>query len=119
MRFGRLIAELIHHQIQKIPEHQINNRPRSSHRGTHSDAHKAGLGNWRIDDTAGAELFNQAGQHLERCARLGDVLAENKDRRIAPHFFGDSFIYSLGKRYFAHILCPKRRWMRTHACPLH
>ena len=78
MRLGCLIAELIHHQIKEISEHQVDDRPAAGHGRAHGDAHEAGFGDRRVDDAVGAEFLDQTGQNLERRARLGDILADDE-----------------------------------------
>ncbi len=50
----------------------------------------------------GAELLDEAGQHLERRARLGDVLAHQEHGLVAPHLFGDGLVDGLGQGDLAH-----------------
>ena len=74
----------------------------AGHRGADGDAHETGLGDRRVDDPAGSELLDQARQDLERRARLGDVLADHEDGRVAPHLLGDRLVDRLGQRDLTH-----------------
>ena len=57
----------------------------------------AGFGDRRIDHALCAEFFDQARKHFERRARLGDIFADDENRRIAAHLFGQGFVDRLGE----------------------
>ena len=97
-----LVDHLIHGQRNKIAEHDVDHRPHAGHRRADADTGNAGFRNRRVDDALGAELFHQPGQNFERRARLGDIFADDKHRRIAPHFFGQRFVDRLAKGDLAH-----------------
>ncbi len=48
-----------------------------------------------------AELLHQPGQHLERRAGLGHVLADDEDAGVAAHLLGERFADRFGERQFA------------------
>ena len=68
------------------------------HRGADAEAGEPGFGDRRVDDAVLAELVDEARQHLERRARLGDVLAHQDDARIAPHLLGDRLLDRVAER---------------------
>ena len=82
----------------KIAEHDVDDRTHAGHRRADADAGDAGFRDRRIDHPLGAEFFHQPGQHFERRARFGDIFADDKDRRIAAHFFGQRFVDRLAQR---------------------
>ena len=49
----------------------------------------------------GSELFHEAGEHLERRAGLGDVLADHEDGRVAPELFAECLVHRLANRQLA------------------
>ena len=93
----RLVDHLIHRQRDEIAEHDVDDRPHASHRRADADAGDARLGNRRVDDALGAEFFHQPRENFERRAGFGDIFADDKNRRIAAHFFGERFVDRLGE----------------------
>ncbi len=87
MNLRGLIDQLIHHQSQEIPEHDVDDRPQTRHRGSDANAGESSLGDWGIDDTLLSELLHEARQHLERGSRFGNVFPENTHPWIAAHLF--------------------------------
>ena len=63
---------------------------------------------------SGAELVHQAGQHLERRARLGNVLADHEHPLVAPKLLGQRLVDRLAEGQLAgHDACLRAR--RRHA----
>src|SRR5260221_302153 len=104
VNFRRLVHQLIHRQRQKIPEHDVHNRPQTSHRRAHAHPGKPRLRNRCIQHALRPKLFHQSGQHLERRPCLRHVFSKNAHARIAPHLFRQCFAHRLRKCQF-----PNRR----------
>ena len=64
---------------------------------------KPGFGDRRVDDALLAELLDEAGEHLEGGARLGDVLAEDDDARVAAHLLGQRLADRFAERDLASV----------------
>jgi hypothetical protein len=79
----------------------------TGHRRAHGDAHEAGLGNRRVDDAVRAEFLDKARKNLEGRASLGDVLAEDEDRLVAPHLLGERLVDGLGQGDLSHRVSPQ------------
>ena len=109
---GGLVGHLVHDDAQEVAEHDVDDRPHAGHRGADAEAGEAGFRDRRVDDAVLAELVDQAGQHLERRARLGHVLAHEDDLGIAAHFLGDRFLDRVAERQLANGGCCLR-----HRCP--
>jgi hypothetical protein len=101
MDLRRLVHQLIHRQRDKIAEHDVHHRAHTGHRRADADTGNARLRNRRVDHALGAEFFHQPRQHFKRRARFGNIFADDKHRRIAPHFFGEGLIDRLAKGDFA------------------
>jgi hypothetical protein len=98
----RLIAELVHRQEQEVAEHQIDDRPRTRHRGADRNSHEAGFGDRCVDNSLASEFLHQPREDLERGPRFRDVLADHEDRRIAPHLLGDGLVDGCGQSDLPH-----------------
>jgi hypothetical protein len=55
----------------------------------------------------GAKFLDQTGQHLERRAGLGHILAHQEHGRVAAHFFGNGLVHGLGQGNLAHVFSPQ------------
>ena len=97
VRLGGLVDELVHHQRQEVAEHDVDDRPHAGHGGAHTQAGDAGLRDRRVDHSIGAELVDQAGQHLERRSRLGHVLADHEHPLVAPELLGQRLVDRLAE----------------------
>ncbi len=97
----RLIDHLVHRQGDKIAEHDVDHRAHAGHRRADADAGDARFRNRRIDHTLGAEFLHQPRENFERRAGFRNVFADDKNRRIPAHLFGEGFIDRLGEGDFA------------------
>ena len=89
---------------QEVAEHDVDDRPHARHRGADAEAGEAGFRDRRVDDALRAELLDEAREHLERRAGLGDILADDEDARIAAHLLGQRLADGFAKGQFANRL---------------
>ena len=101
VRLRRLVRELVHDEREEVAEHDVDHRPQAGHRRADAEPGDPGLGDRRVEDALGAELLDEAGQHLERVPGLGDVLADDEHGR---------------RRGAALRRAPRSRPARTSAC---
>jgi hypothetical protein len=115
MDFGGLVHHLVHGQRDEVAEHDVDHRTHSGHRRAHGKPGEARFGNRRIEHALFAELFEQAGKHLERRAGFGHILAQNADAFVAAHLFGQRLANRLRECQFA----IRNRLRHTRPRPLH
>ena len=116
VRLGGLVDELVHHQRQEVAEHEVDHRTHAGHGGADRHAGEAGFADGRVAHPFGAELLDQAGEHLEGGAGLGDVLAQDEHARVAAHLLGERLVDGLGEGDGAgRTLLGERAARRRHA----
>ena len=89
---GRLVHKLVHALEEKIGVLHVGDGPHAEHRRADSRPCDRFFTDRRIDHPLVAELLHQAEVNAEGAAETAlhpDVLANEKNFRIAAHFFGD------------------------------
>ena len=98
----RLGHELVERREDEVRELDLGDRAKAVHRRADRGADDHRLGQRRVDDAIVAELGPQAVRGEEDAALLPDVLAEQDDRRVAPHLLGHRVADGLDERLERH-----------------
>ncbi len=111
-----LVPELVHRRPDVVEELDLDHRLETSSRQAHRAADDVGFGEGRVVDARRAERALQAVGHLEDAAlaldlvertlarAVGDVLAEDDDRRVAAHLFMKGAVDVVEHRLLARLL---------------
>src|SRR5690349_20661943 len=84
------VDDLVDRLHREIEGHELDDRPQASKARTDPKAGKALLSDRRIDDSPRSKFLQQTLTDLVGPLILGDLLSEQKNRLVAPHFFGHS-----------------------------
>ena len=80
---GGVVHDLVERQQAEVDRHDLDDRTHPAHRRADSGADKGRLGKRRVADALGTELLQQSLADREASAVASDVLAHQKDARIA------------------------------------
>ncbi len=105
-QLGGVVDDLVHRQKQEIAVLDVDDRPHAHDGRADGRAEEAELGDRRVQHPVGKFLLEpeRDGERAAPAARDGDVLAQAEDRRIAPHFLGDSFTERFGDAQSFHVV---------------
>ena len=92
---GQLIGHFVHALAEEVHEHEIDDGPAAGGRGAHAEADDPFLGDGRVVDPVGSELFEQPLVVTVNAACAGDVLTGYEGIGLFPHYRP----YAVGDRH--------------------
>ena len=93
------VDDLVDRLHREIEGHELDDRPQAGEAGADPEPGKTLLGDRRVDDAARPEFLQQALADLVGALVLGDLLADQKDRFVAPHLLGHCVAQRLAHRH--------------------
>ena len=86
---GRRVDHVVDRLHRKVPRHELADRPQTGERGADGETGETHLGDGRVDDAVAAVLLKEAARDLVGALVLADLLANQKDGRVARHLLVD------------------------------
>src|SRR5438552_11464044 len=85
LHFGDLIDDFTERVVDKVDEHEIDDRARAGHCCAAPEADESPFADWRVAQPFGAVFGEQAGGSGKVATARADALAENENSRVARH----------------------------------
>src|SRR5712692_11135968 len=99
---GRVVHNLVERDERKAEGHELNDWSQTDHGSADSQTSETILADRRIDDSFGAEAFEQSLTDFVSAVIFGDFLAHEENVWITLQFFHERFVECLTISNFSH-----------------
>ena len=98
----RFAHHLVEGREDEVGELYLHHRAHAVHGRPDGHAHNAGLGQWGVDDSARAELLNQAFGDPEHAAVEANILTDEEHAGVRLKFFAEAVPHSFDQPHLTH-----------------